>query len=270
MAERASDSLPSQLQCMPPPLRAKRRKIPSQKNRSAKLTPWEECYREIRSISTEELLFFRGQNSAQLGLTPSLARLDVPDTNRMEQILYYDFTTRAGDLVDLSVSKWEALFAMQHAGVPTRLLDWTQTLGVALYFALKGAVADSALWILDPFILNDVMGYGMSLPRPDELDGSYEDYFVNRTKTFTSKVMAIWPVRYSPRVSRQRASFTLHSELKEPLDQVCPQALHKVAIPAEARHEALAFLQFAGISEFTLFPDLDGLARELRKEHLGE
>ncbi|MBV8970101.1 MAG: FRG domain-containing protein [Verrucomicrobia bacterium] len=30
---------------------------------------------------------------------------------------------------------WDILFAMQQYRTPTRLLDWTEGLGVALYFA---------------------------------------------------------------------------------------------------------------------------------------
>lgn len=46
----------------------------------------------------------------------------------------------------------EWLFLAQHVGLPTRLLDWTEGLLVAVYFALKEK--KPAIWMLDPIELN--------------------------------------------------------------------------------------------------------------------
>jgi hypothetical protein len=237
-----------------------------------KLSAWETCYREIASIVNDfggDVLFFRGQNDSGFRLEPGIARARVQISQNLEHILYHDFITRAGDLLGSSTSPWERLFAMQHAGVPTRLLDWSQTASVGLYFALKGAQGAAALWILDPFVLNQASGGHLTLPRPDELDGSYEDFFINSDKQFPAEVMALSPMRHNPRISHQRAGFTLHRELARPLEELYPQALRKVLISEEAQAEARLFLKIAGISEFALFPDLDGLAREIHFEHLG-
>ena len=49
--------------------------------------------------------------------------------------------------------KW--LFLAQHVGLPTRLLDWTESAMVALYFALKENRAEKRfVWMLDPISLN--------------------------------------------------------------------------------------------------------------------
>lgn len=51
--------------------------------------------------------------------------------------------------------KW--LFLAQHVGLPTRLLDWTESAIVALYFALKENRAENRfVWMLDPISLNRV------------------------------------------------------------------------------------------------------------------
>jgi FRG domain len=63
--------------------------------------------------------------------------------------------------VNSNRNDWDVLFAMQHYGTPARLLDWTEVLGVAVYFATLGvdeANPDGGpppcVWVLNPYALN--------------------------------------------------------------------------------------------------------------------
>src|SRR5687767_11832697 len=86
-------------------------------------------------------LLFRGNSRASHGLIPTLYRhpsiRSIDELRKLERQLMTRFRQRSipyrsRDLID----DWEALFFMQHYGVPTRLLDWTENPSIALHFAL--------------------------------------------------------------------------------------------------------------------------------------
>lgn len=236
------------------------------------MSEWISFYDEAIEIIEEfgdECLLFRGHSVGSWRLMPGLGRLGLEShtVSEMEQIAYFDFLTRAGDLLPASNDSWSNIFVMQHHGLPTRLLDWTETFGVALYFALRDGDGDAAVWILNPFKLNKATINREQVIHPTGLNGNYEDYYLERTKVLEGSVIAMSPLRHNPRVFHQRAGFTLHDNLQTPLEDMYPEALRKIVIPKGARSGAIKFLKIAGISEFSLFPDLDGLSRELMREH---
>jgi hypothetical protein len=88
-------------------------------------------------------LWFRGITNSAHSLVPSFYRhpkiKSAPELNKLEQELLTRFRQRSIPYRTRDLSDdWEALFFMQHYGVPTRLLDWTENPLTALHFALTG------------------------------------------------------------------------------------------------------------------------------------
>lgn len=100
---------------------------------------------------------YRGQGDRRWPLATSLERLVRPRENRLvaEEASVRRFSGPArlylpSERVPLFRLEWLAL--MQHHRVPTRLLDWTRSPYVALYFAFSTSPEDAdsvALWAID-------------------------------------------------------------------------------------------------------------------------
>lgn len=237
---------------------------------------WSHIYNEVLDVMGElnsDLLFFRGHGNPSWQLTPNINRFKYKTPTgleKLEGVTFFDYKTRSGSLLERNCSSWDIAFSMQHHGLPTRLLDWSESFAIALYFALKGVRGKQSccVWIMNPFHLNKKYGWGEVLPHPSELDSSYEDYFILNEGKIKCEydVLAISPLRHNSRMFNQHAGFTIHFNLDEKLDEN-NDFIHKVVIPHEAHDEARLFLKLAGITEFSIFQDLDGLSRDIYGNH---
>ena len=175
---------------------------------------------------------------------------------------------------------------MQHHGVGTRLLDWTDNFAVALYFALNGKSKprfSPTIWMLNPYKLNDALHETNDLFAPeylgyyqededdeDESEGLYSDYLNNEYDLWWKDPIAIYPIRRVERLTVQGGYFTIQGRDIRPLDVIVSEKQKiwaKIVIPEKAVENARMFLDLVGVNEFTLFPDLDGLARYLNKKY---
>jgi FRG domain-containing protein len=165
-------------------------------------------------------------------------------------------------------------FLMQHYGAPTRLLDWTDGALLALYFAVRELrqPRDAAVWVLDPTWLNEKsLGgeeetylSGIMLPEWKETDPWFPTPF---EETLHPKMpLALDPPHVARRVSVQRSHFTIHGTDRNGLDQFVGKRgsrLVKIIIGRKGIANILDDLATYGIVETTIFPDLEGLSREL-------
>jgi hypothetical protein len=222
---------------------------------------------ENRWTSPSAVPFFRGHSSTIFELLPGLFR----PCNRLyyspydEANLYYEFCLHSGPLLPTNGDSWNTIFTMQHHGLPTRILDWTESFGIALYFATANASSDIDVWFLDPYIYNrETCGIEEVLDVDADLKGNYFDFFIEpKTDISWKHAVAIYPSRRTPRMTGQNSLFTLHSDL-EPMESTAAEGLIRFTLAATELGAARRYLKVAGINEFTLFPDLDGLARYLK------
>ncbi len=212
---------------------------------------------------------FRGHNDSTWKLLPSLSRqLSNPKWHdNKEARLFHAFNDLGAHLIPANSSEWAVLFQMQHYGIPTRLLDWTTTFANALYFALQKSPVSPTVWILNPYELNNLASGQRKM---GDMHRAYKKSYIEFLDMPTKPVGAYACVGDNTvaRIRHQRGNFTVHGDFHLSLEKYCPDALSKHVLPLDAIEDAKEFLQLAGINEFQIFPDLDGLARYITKLEL--
>lgn len=221
-------------------------------------------------------IWFRGQGNSRWLLRPKLYR-HAQRFNENE--IRTEFKLRAFQLMsETHVPKddREWYFLMQHYGAPTRLLDWTDGALIALYFAVQsqGRYKNAAVWMLDPVWLNhrvlnelDENNYieGILLPDWEEAEPWFPEPF--QSVLHVTYPVAIDPPHVARRVSVQRSRFTVHGKSMRGLDSLVTRMtksrLIKFVIPKRTGQEILNDLSTCGIMQTSVFPDLEGLSREL-------
>ena len=244
-----------------------------------------------RQLSSQDWVF-RGQSVAEWGLSPLLERAidtkkallgDVavnPDSEERELItqfkkraFHYVSNTPADD-DDL---EWLAL--MQHHGAPTRLLDWTKSPYVGLFFALAEAKPKepAALWAVNTLALEQDANQKQPHDREAQKTWFKTGFFRNRdTPPRQSFILPVSPFRMNPRLAIQQGVFLcanafdqpFQARLEELMRQISarcrgPLGLIKFKINPQERADMLRELGRMNISYETLLPGIDGFAKSL-------
>jgi len=191
------------------------------------------------------------------------------------------------------IDKW--LFLMRHVGLPTRLLDWTESALAALYFAVNDQTKDTnpAVWMINPIALNHV-SLKINEDLCEEKLKSDNDCFPNTwakgrqslenirlafmhpNENFagynpSEKPIAIQLTYCHPRMSAQKGCFTVHGTDVRDFEDIFNEGselfkkgyFKKYVINRKDAFKIYKGLQTLGITSSTIFPDLYGLAKEL-------
>jgi hypothetical protein len=163
---------------------------------------------------------------------------------------------------------------MQHHGAPTRLLDFTKSPYVAAFFALENATGSAAVFALNTPILWHAAPDGFPTLTHDEIDprthGNFEAYFASNDHEL------VWtgePKEMDRRLLAQSGTFVVPGVIDKPVEEILKRyastspIIRKLVFPApKVREECMRSLYRMNITNATLFPDLDGLAKSIAFE----
>ena len=227
----------------------------------------------LEGHSSSSSYWYRGQSNEDWPLLPSLAR--EPDGLNREWDLIAKFKQNASLLLStVPRNDWEWLTIMQHHRVPTRLLDWTESPLVALYFAVTPASeVDGALWVLEPAMLNRASkispDYDNYIPNfDDQITESYSPSSLRAERMTKQEPIAVIGPRNTPRMQAQLGVFTVIHREATPVESVGDgKHVRKFMIPHEAKKVLRKQLSSLSVNRFQLFPDLQSLGELLKGDH---
>ncbi len=242
-----------------------------------RLSRWADFVAFVESLVLNEQgdagWYLRGQSDESWGLRPSLLRylgkvaveralgIEFGASRRFISQYHLHSAAHSSDM-----SKWSPIawwMVMQHHSCPTRLLDWTLSPYVALYFAVDQLPeSDGAVWLFPSAALGNLTATRYGRLQPDS------------GKQLESKdVEAVYPVEaavHSRRSATQQAVFTVCTHVLADHGDAISRAfvgqedrrpLNKVIVPASLKNEFLSRLTAMNITASSLFPSLDGLGR---------
>lgn len=252
---------------------------------------------DVSSAAPNDEWWFRGHGRSSWALVPSLYRhiSDVGQALETEGRVLREFDNRSRMVVPTTGPRdaWELLFLMQHHFVPTRLLDWSRNLLIAAFFAVtddeawRDAADSPCVFVFNPKDWNSrVVGpAGMTAAGPSGVIGDLGEGIITsygprapRTPVGPPQrhALAISGPEFAARMVAQRGVFTVFGTLGPDASQSLEQqegvlnpassTLCKLRLLGAANNWKRS-LQLVGVGRFAAFPDLDGLARELREQY---
>lgn len=208
---------------------------------------------------------FRGVSSKSHTLIPRIGRPAirkrkktgfVPYSESDEIAVFNQFQDIAHPFVQGEPSKLEWLAIAQHHGMPTRLLDWTENLLIAGWFAIQNVESvaefdleggktkvktnDPAIWVTR----------GIPTVRGDERGAPFK---IEQPRSYR-------PRHVSPRITAQRSVLSIHGD---PTTEMNHPEIWCFTLAARNFFMFKKRIDACGINERTLFPGLDGIAKDM-------
>lgn len=225
--------------------------------------------------------FYRGMNRVEYNLVTSLQRNCGDKAEKLEPFLLSNFAKYVS-IIDPSVeeSEWKAMIVGQHHGLPTRLLDWTISIPMAIHFALSESSLsdmdkhDCAVWRIDASEINAYLPDKYKQKMRTAIFSIRELESVARgiaeyDRDMSDKAfITLEPPSIDQRIVNQYSFFTVLptgiSNLNDYLDKKTKNTV-KYIIDKSIRWDIRDILDQWNINERTVYPGIDGLATWLAR-----
>lgn len=223
---------------------------------------------------------YRGMTNAAWDIESSLCRVG-PHHASVESSLLRNFRRYAAAEASIDGrSVWNDLAVAQHHGLPTRLVDWTNSPLVALHFAIGTEPDDSVdaiIWMasirtikLLPTALRAALkedeAYVLSTDALERQVDTLEALDEMRSKD--DFLLIIEPPALDQRITNQYAMLSALPSPTEPVNHFLerhPEFARRLVIPGLLKWEVRDKLDQFNVTERMLFPGLDGLSTWLRR-----
>lgn len=247
-----------------------------------------ELLAQLLSDVDDRIRWYRGQGCDCRSLNPSLMRKLDPYSPasmiNMERRLLTRFRQRSLPFwpEGYPQTDWEHLFAMQHFGVPTRLLDWSESAATAGFFAADhdpgrcecGGDCKPTVWVLDPIQLNQhnsrLEGYGPAISILATSDETIDSWAPGTEETrFAPWPVALYGTHNSARIVAQQGTFTVAGKEAAVLEEVPAVTgndgvLEKIVVQTD-HGKLMRSLRTIGITRAAVYPDLMSLSTDISK-----
>jgi FRG domain len=217
--------------------------------------------------------WYRGTKTPSHTLLPKLFR--DKSLQKREGYISVEFRRRARPHLPTIQTPFEWLCAMQHYGFPTRLLDWSESLAVALYFTIRPVdlnMVAPTIWVLNPFELHVFAG---GQPGPEIIpiatnvnvisnaDIAFSDDSENTEKTTSRYPLPVIPDFLFNRLATQNGAFTIHGKDDSALEETVPKDKQSMLLKFVARPDRVNAiydcLDLIIPSSDAVFPDIEGI-----------
>ena len=257
---------------------------------------WDQQYQSTLMRNRSPYLY-RGLPNSNYHLVTSLRRNCKEKKNDIELAILRNFVKYAA-LEDpaLKTSIWRQMIVGQHHGLPSRLLDWTYSVLIALHFATSGenlddmSKNDAVLWQIDILemnkrlpknyqtTLNNESAFLMTVDMMDSLTRGGNTYdILNRydSDMGTASMVFLEPPSIDQRIIGQYSYFSIipsrienlqdDTGIETFLDET--QNTVKYIISTDLKWRIRDMLDQMNINERILFPGLDGITSWMKRHY---
>lgn len=229
---------------------------------------------------------YRGMTNADFAMVTSLKRNCKQLQRSLEPAILKNFAKYAViEDPGIAQSVWRQMITGQHHGLPTRLLDWTQSALVALHFAMSEDSLeqmedhDCVVWRMDIKELHSLLPekyqqimreYQAEVFSVDMLSRAAESLSRYDLDMGNRSMVVIEPPSFSDRIVNQYSFFSVVpmdlGSVEEFLDRNTANTV-KYVIDRHLRWRVRDMLDQLNMSERIVFPGLDGLSRWIARHY---